>query len=66
MMSWLLEKKLKTLNFYTTNSMWSGKLYFRIFIEKKIVQSKYNVIVSKFKMLLEIGSYIHNYYDFII
>jgi hypothetical protein len=46
--------------------MWCGKLYYGTFVNKKRVQSKYNVIVSKFKMLLKIKSYVHNHYDFII
>jgi len=33
---------------------------------KKRVQSKYNVIVSKFKMFFKIERYVHNQYDFII
>jgi hypothetical protein len=67
-MSWLVEiiKFIKTLNFYSSNSMWCGKLYIGTFVEKKIEQSKYNVIISKFKMLLEIGRYVQNHYDFII
>jgi hypothetical protein len=46
--------------------MWCCKLYFGTFVDKKVVQSKYNVIVSKFKMFLEIEKYVHNHYDFII
>jgi len=57
---------LKTLNLYNTNSMWCGKLYFGTLVEKKKIQSKYNVIVSKFKMFLEIGKYVHKHYDSII
>jgi hypothetical protein len=33
---------------------------------RKRVQSKYNVIVSKFKMFFEIERYVHNHYDIII
>jgi len=46
--------------------MWCGNLYFGTFVDKKRVQSKYNVIISKFKMLLEIERYVYNHYDFII
>jgi hypothetical protein len=46
--------------------MWCGKSYSWTFVDKKIVQSKYNVIVSKFKKKLEIERYVHNHYDFII
>jgi hypothetical protein len=67
-MFWLVENIIlkNKINFNSINSMWCGKLYFGTFVEKKRVQSKYNVIVFKFKMFFEIGSYVHNHYDFII
>jgi hypothetical protein len=67
-MFWLVENIyfLKTLKKININSMWCGKLYFGTFVDKKRIQSKYNVIISKFKMLLEIERYVHNHYDFII
>jgi hypothetical protein len=46
--------------------MWCGKLYLETFVDKKRVQSKYNVIVSKFKFFKQIEMYVHNHYDFII
>jgi hypothetical protein len=55
-----------TLNFYSSNSMWCDKLYYGTFVDNKIVQSKCNVIISKFKMLSKIERYVHNHCDFII
>jgi hypothetical protein len=42
------------------------KLYSTLFVDKNKIQSKYDVIVSKFKMFLELQRYVHNHYDSII
>jgi hypothetical protein len=51
----------KTLSFDSINIMWHGKLYIGTFVDTNKVQSKYNVIISKFKLLFILECYVHIY-----
>jgi hypothetical protein len=51
----------KTWSFDSIYIMWHGNLYTGTFVDTNKVQSKYNVIISEFKLLFLLECYVHVY-----